>query len=661
MKKLNLLTLILLFITTTLLANNERALYIKKYSKETKTALVIGNANYSYFSKLKNSKNDAKDMKNLLEQKGFKVHYLKNATLKKMEKTVDKFIADLKGGGIGMLYYAGHGIEVNGKNYLIPVDMEKSTKIDIKYDALAVNEVIEKMEDARNRLNILVLDACRNDPFSRSGGGGLAPINNAKGMYVAYATAPGDVASDGGGKNGLFTKHLIKEMNKPQTLEKVFKNTRVAVMKESNERQLPWTSSSVMGDFYFTIPSESVTPQTKRKEYPKAQKQSTISFESNEPTTYSLTVNSTPSNAKVSITNIKLKYYDGVQLEVGKYKVKVSANGYYSKTGTIDLQSDINVDIRLKKKPVEKITVSNKSSETSKPIKSTLYTYSKITKKNYDRYCSMCHDTGVGPVAGDRNAWNQILSKGLDKVLNNAINGTNTGMPPKGGSALTDKQIEDIVRYMTGSNPNNTTNNSIIKDKHGNTYKTVTSRYTGKVWLDRNLGAKRVCQSYNDTQCYGEYFQWGRDADGHEKQNSSTTSSISSSSTPSHSKFIKSSSDNRYDWLRSQNDNLWQGVNGKNNPCPKGFRIPTIDELKKETLSQNVKNRDDAFKNFLRLPSAGYRDARSGSMDGQGSWGNLWSSSLGGKYARTLYFSSDYAIDYWGHRANGFSVRCTKD
>jgi hypothetical protein len=234
-------------------STNDRALYIKKYSKESKTALIIGNANYEYFSKLKNTTNDAKDMKNLLESKGFKVHYLENATLRQMKKTLRKFAYDIKNGGVGMLYYAGHGVEVDGKNYLIPVDANIPVKDEVEYEALAVNMLIDKMENARNRLNILVLDACRNDPFSRSGSGGLAPINNAKGMFVAYATAPGEVASDGRGKNGLFTKHLINEIKKPQTLEKVFKNTRSSVLEESNDKQLPWTSSSVTGEFYFTL------------------------------------------------------------------------------------------------------------------------------------------------------------------------------------------------------------------------------------------------------------------------------------------------------------------------------------------------------------------------------------------------------------------------
>ncbi len=198
-------------------------------------------------------------------------------------------------------------------------------------------------------------------------------------------------------------------------------------------------------------------------------------------------------------------------------------------------------------------------------------------------------------------------------------------------------------------------------DKYGNEYGTVKSSYTGKIWLDRNLGASRVCTSYNDSSCYGDYFQWGRDADGHEKKESSQTSSISYSSTPNHSKSITSSKSNRYDWISNQNDNLWQGINGKNNPCPKGFRVPTIDELLAETTKQGVRNKNDAFNNFLKLPSAGKRTNRSGSFYDQGSWGDLWSSSVNGKYSHNLYFNSDNARKYYDYRATAFSVRCTKD
>ena len=238
----------------------DRAIYNKRYSNENKIALVLGNSDYSHFSKLKNTLNDARDMRDILTKQGFDVLYLENGTLREMKKKVRAFAQKLKSGGVGLFYYTGHGMEVEGKNYLIPIGAQLPAKDEVEYESLAVNMLIDKMKNSHNRLNIVVLDACRVNPFDR-GGGGLAQINNAKGMYIAFATAPGEVASDGSGRNGLFTKHLIKAIQKPNLdLEEVFKQTRIGVYNESNEKQSPWSSSNIMGDFYFLL-SQNSEPQ----------------------------------------------------------------------------------------------------------------------------------------------------------------------------------------------------------------------------------------------------------------------------------------------------------------------------------------------------------------------------------------------------------------
>ncbi len=253
--------LILLLFTLFAQAAADRSIYRKKYGKENKVALVIGNSHYAHFSPLKNTLNDASDMRKILKSKGFDVLYLKDGDLRSMKKIVRKFSHKLKQGGVGFFYYAGHGLEVNGKNYLIPVDTEASEEDEIEFESLPVDLIISKMENSHNRLNIIVLDACRNNPFSR-GGGGLAQINNAKGMYIAFATAPGKVASDGGGgRNGLFTKNLIKYIEQPGlSLNDVFDKTRASVNEESNGAQWPWTSSSIIGSFYFQPDTSSPAP-----------------------------------------------------------------------------------------------------------------------------------------------------------------------------------------------------------------------------------------------------------------------------------------------------------------------------------------------------------------------------------------------------------------
>jgi hypothetical protein len=388
--------LLLIFLFTPLLlfsSANDRALYIKKYSKENKVALVIGNAKYQYFSKLKNSKNDAYDMQKVLKKQGFEVLFLQDGNLREMKKIVRKFTKKLRNGGVGFFFYAGHGLEVEGQNYLIPVGANIPEKDEVAYESLAMNMVIDKMENSGNRLNIVVLDACRNDPFSRSGGGGLAQINNAKGMYISYATAPGSVASDGSGRNGLFTKHLIKNIKKPNiTLDTVFNNTRKDVYEESNDKQLPWTSSSVIGDFYFKVDNSITYEQPSKNIEP--QKQSSFSFKTNRPKQYELTINTIPKNAKITIKNSFNNYHKRMLLNQGKYDVEVSKSGYHTKSGTIDLQSNLNIDIVLEKKVVKESSLNllGKWSLNWKGAMNNYTGYLNITKKkNSKHYLGRLH------------------------------------------------------------------------------------------------------------------------------------------------------------------------------------------------------------------------------------------------------------------------------
>ena len=187
---------------------------------------------YQNLSNLKNPVNDARAMRDALQSRGFSVIYKENATKLDMKKLVNKFTNDLSYGGIGMYYFAGHGVNINGKNYLVGTDSSMDDEDVAEYDTLPLNYIIKKMKSSNNRLNIIALDACRNNPFGRSGGGGLAPIGNAKGIFVAYATESGSVASDGkNGENGLFTKYLIKHMNEPgNNLSKVFNIFEILTM-----------------------------------------------------------------------------------------------------------------------------------------------------------------------------------------------------------------------------------------------------------------------------------------------------------------------------------------------------------------------------------------------------------------------------------------------
>ncbi|MDA7817693.1 caspase family protein [Sulfurimonas sp.] len=257
MKFILLLTIILLFSINNLQA--DRGLKLKEMKNEQRVALVIGNNNYVNLSKLKNPINDCRAMRDVLSNRGFDVIYKENASKRDMKKLLKKFAHKLKSGGVGLYYFAGHGVNVDGHNFLVGTDSVMDDKDEVEYETLALNYVTKKMKEASNRLNIVILDACRNDPFSRSGGGGLAPVSDAKGMFVAYATEAGSVASDGKkGKNGVFTKYLVKNLKEQgATIEKVFKNTRADVYDATDGKQSPGVYNQIRGDFYFTLPGGS--------------------------------------------------------------------------------------------------------------------------------------------------------------------------------------------------------------------------------------------------------------------------------------------------------------------------------------------------------------------------------------------------------------------
>ena len=260
-----LLAFALLLITLPLSAT-ERG--VKRETSDTagRHALVIGNSDYEAAGKLANPVNDADAMERSLKSLGFEVIALKNAGQREMERAITKFGRKLRKGGIGIFFYAGHGIQAGGENYMLPVDANPTVEDDLRYEAVALGRLLNQMADAQNGMNLVILDACRNNPFKRSfrsASKGLAQVTAPTGTFISYATAPGSVAADGTGKNGLYTSKLIANMNTPGlSIESVFKRVRSDVQKESNGKQVPWDSSSLVGDFYFVPPDEKPEPAT---------------------------------------------------------------------------------------------------------------------------------------------------------------------------------------------------------------------------------------------------------------------------------------------------------------------------------------------------------------------------------------------------------------
>jgi hypothetical protein len=231
---------------------------------DARIALVIGNAEYKS-APLRNPVNDARAIARALKEAGFEVDLKENISQQGFIAALRSFAARLKDtGGTGLFYYAGHGMQVKGANYLIPVDAGIESEDEIRYMAVDANQVLDKMEQAGNRLNIVILDACRDNPFSRSfrsKQSGLAQMDAPSGMLIAFATSPGAVAYDGEGANGVYTKHLLRNLSLPGLpVELVLKRVREGVSKDTDNRQIPWESSSLLGDFYFVGNATSAGP-----------------------------------------------------------------------------------------------------------------------------------------------------------------------------------------------------------------------------------------------------------------------------------------------------------------------------------------------------------------------------------------------------------------
>jgi len=222
---------------------------------ETRIALVIGNNAYQS-GRLHSPANDANDMSRVLKSKGFEVTLLKNVSQNHMKEAIEKFGESLKTETIGLFFFAGHGLQVNGENYLIPVGARIKAEDEIESKAVNVKNVLGKMESANNSLNMVFLDACRDNPLGRgfvSAQKGLVAMNAPNGTLIAFSTAPGETVSDGTRKNGLFTSHLLKYMGQPDLgLTQMMEKAKNQVKLESADKQVPWSVSSLKGDFFFS-------------------------------------------------------------------------------------------------------------------------------------------------------------------------------------------------------------------------------------------------------------------------------------------------------------------------------------------------------------------------------------------------------------------------
>ncbi len=231
-------------------------LTVSGFTQDKRLALVIGNAAYQHGGALKNPVNDANLMTQTLQDLNFEVIKETDASLTGMQSAFKGFVSRLSSYDVALFFYAGHGMQVDGENYLIPVDAKLENKLSMEFETFKVSSVNRYFAANNDKLNIMILDACRNNPYRswmRSGGRGFKAVSDqGAGTIIAFATREGEVASDGDGNNGLFTEQLVKQMRTPQNITDVFQNTRVEVLRASNNQQVPQEWNMLTGNFYFS-------------------------------------------------------------------------------------------------------------------------------------------------------------------------------------------------------------------------------------------------------------------------------------------------------------------------------------------------------------------------------------------------------------------------
>jgi len=290
-------------------------------TNEKRVALIIGNSNYHHIPPLANPQNDASAIGNSFKKLGFATEIKLNLSKSEMDQVIRQFSESLSGANVAVFYYAGHGIQVNGVNYLVPVDAALRTEIDLAFEVCDLGLVLRVMESSQ-RLNIVFLDACRDNPMSEklarsmgpgrsaSVGRGLAPIKANAGTLISYATRDGDVASDGYDKNSPYTKALLKYLEQPGLeIHQLLRNVRNEVRLQTNGKQTPWEYGSLLNEFYFLAPVK-IEVQSPDENSQKLQSEvvywQTIMNETN-PAVFELYLKKFPSGVYADLARLKIE------------------------------------------------------------------------------------------------------------------------------------------------------------------------------------------------------------------------------------------------------------------------------------------------------------------------------------------------------------------
>lgn len=236
---------------------------MKEENETDRIALVVGNSDYKCVKKLKNPNNDANDIGDILKTLGFSVKKYFDLSIDEMNKVTREFLIDMNEFSTGLFFYAGHGMQIDGLNYLVPIDCKLTDKEKTIFSCFNINGFLKQVEKYKGKTNICILDACRNNPFvsnDRSITSGFVPfVSQPKGSIIAFSTSSDSTALDGEGSNGLYTSALKESLLIPNLkIEDVFKSTRIKVLELSGGEQLSWEHSCLVGDFYFSVKETSV-------------------------------------------------------------------------------------------------------------------------------------------------------------------------------------------------------------------------------------------------------------------------------------------------------------------------------------------------------------------------------------------------------------------
>ena len=233
---------------------------------------MLGEQDYQFASHLTNPLHDALDISTSLKKLGFEVYTYYNVDLRTMNTVIDSWFSKISNYDVALFYYSGHGAEVEGENYIFPIDSNPFAPSDLKYVAYPVNKILDRMDEIKIETNLMILDACRNNPFTRKWNRdfvipkGLVPMT-AKGAFIGFAASPGKTASDGSGRNGTYTEAILNNIIIPNlTIDQIFTRVNADVRLKSNNTQIPFKNSSLSKDFCFSISEENKSMDTKQDE-----------------------------------------------------------------------------------------------------------------------------------------------------------------------------------------------------------------------------------------------------------------------------------------------------------------------------------------------------------------------------------------------------------